>query len=296
MKRATVLFLSVSLLALGGCDQVKKIEGEGDTESGSSVPQPVQQILDQSCATPGCHVSGATPPDLSEASGGAWMNQAGAGGPLVVIGDVEGSYLIEKTFPGPAAGGQMPPGGMLAPEDQALLVGWVAGVEFPDGDTDTNDTNESDTEEPTMTSGDDETGSSDLALCSIEVVAPDITSPVVSGDEAGVIPSSVGGALERNCGCHYTDQTSDPMYFPYNGGTQLRTLQNFTDNYAGANSTYQGAPAWQAVQDRVVNQKNMPTAVCEVEGGGIITSEDFALFEAWFEQGAPDGASFTPPA
>ncbi|MCR9164765.1 MAG: hypothetical protein ACE37F_33695 [Nannocystaceae bacterium] len=296
MMRATVLTLSVSLLALGGCDQVKKIEGESETGSGDAVPEPVQQVLDENCATPGCHVSGATAPDLSEASGGAWLSQAGAGGPYVVFGNVEGSYLVEKTFPNPASGGQMPPGGMLAPEDQALLVGWVAGVEFPDADSGGSDTDATDTDDPTAASDTDDTGS-DLVLCSIEVVAPDITSPVVSGDGAGVIPSSIGGALERNCGCHYTDQTSDPtLYFPYNGGTQLRTLQNFTDNYAGANSTYAGSPAWEAVQDRVIVQQNMPTAVCEVEGGGAITAEDFALFEAWFEQGAPDGASFTPPA
>ncbi len=306
MKRATVVFLSVSLLALSGCDQVKKIEEEGDTGSGSAVPAAVQQRLTESCAIPGCHASGSVAPDLSEAAGGAWVSQSGAGGPFVTFGDVDNSYLIEKMFPAPSSGSQMPLApGVLEPEDLAVIVGWVAGVEFPDGETATTDTNASDTDDPTATTGPtdptmasdtDDTGS-ELVLCSIEVVAPDITSPVVSGDEAGVIPSSVGGALERNCGCHYTDQTSDPtLYFPYAGGTQLRTLQNFTDNYAGANSTYQGAPAWQAVQDRVIVQQNMPTAVCEVEGGGTMTAEDFTVFEAWFGQGAPDGATFTPPA
>lgn len=297
MKRATVVFLSVSLLALGGCDQVKKIEEEGETGSSSAVPEAVQQRLTASCAIPGCHVSGSVAPDLSEAAGGAWVSQSGAGGPFVSFGDVDNSYLVEKMFPAPSSGSQMPLApGVLEPEDLAVIVGWVAGVEFPDGDTATTDTNASDTDDPTMGTDTDDTGS-DLVLCSIEVVAPDITSPVVSGDEAGVIPSAIGGALERNCGCHYTDQTSDPtLYFPYNGGTQLQTLQNFTDNYAGANSTYSGAPAWQAVQDRVVVQQNMPTPVCEVEGGGTMTAEDLALFEAWFEQGAPDGATFTPPA
>ena len=297
MKRATLLTLSLSLLATGGCDQVKKIEEEGDTGSGSAVPAAVQQRLSESCAIPGCHISGSVAPDLSEASGGAWVSQAGAGGPFVTFGDVDNSYIIEKMFPSPSSGSQMPLApGVLEPEDLAVIVGWVAGVEFPDGDTATTDTNASDTEDPTMGTDTGDTGD-ELVLCSIEVVGPDVTSPVVSGDEAGVIPSSIGGALERNCGCHYTDQTSDPtLYFPYAGGTQLQTLQNFTDNYAGANSTYQGAPAWQAVQDRVIVQQNMPTAVCEVEGGGTMTAEDFALFEAWFEQSVPDGASFTPPA
>ncbi|MBV1860526.1 MAG: hypothetical protein KUG77_19090, partial [Nannocystaceae bacterium] len=65
--------------------------------------------------------------------------------------------------------------------------------------------------------------------------------------------------------------------------------------YAGANSTYAGMAAWVAVQDRVITQATMPTAVCETEEGGIMSAADFALFEAWFEQEAPDGASFTPP-
>lgn len=297
MKRAIVLTLGTSLLALAGCDQVKKLDEEGDTGSGSAVPPAVQQRLTQSCAIPGCHISGSVAPDLSEASGGAWVSQAGAGGPYVTFGDVDNSYLIEKMFPSPSSGSQMPLApGVLEPEDLAIIVGWVAGVEFPEGETDTSDTNASETDDPTMDSETEDTADEPV-LCSIEVVAPDITSPVVSGDEAGVIPSSIGGALERNCGCHYTSQTSDPaLYFPYSGGTQLQTLQNFTDNYAGAISTYQGAPAWQAVQDRVIVQQNMPTAVCEVEGGGTMTAEDFALFEAWFEQEVPDGASFTPPA
>lgn len=128
------------------------------------------------------------------------------------------------------------------------------------------------------------------------MVDPDAESPVVSGDDAGVIPSSIGTALEENCGCHYTDSASAP-YFPYSGGTQLQTLENFTGPYAGGNSTYMGMPAWMAVQDRVITQGTMPTVgVCETEDGGTMTAEDFALFEAWFDQEVPDGASFTPPA
>ena len=291
MKRILALSLCGPLLALGGCDQVKKIDdGTGDSGSSSQVPPEVQERLTKGCAVSGCHVAGGLSPDLSEAGGGAWVSQSGAGGPYVTFGDTKNSYIVEKMFPGPSTGGQMPP--PTAPVefnevDQAVIVAWVAGVEFPDGDGGSEDSE-----------GETEDTGSDLVLCSIDAVAPPGTeSPVVSGDAAGMIPSAIGEALERNCGCHYTSTVSDSsLYFPFSGGTQLQTLANFTNPYAGGIATYMGQPAWMAVQDRVINQRNMPTAVCETEDGGIISDADFALFEAWFQQEVPDGASFTPPS
>lgn len=297
MKRTITMMLAAGAFTLAGCDQVKKIDQGDETGGGGGVPTAVQERLTASCALVGCHVSGATTPDLSEAAGGAWIEASGAGGPYITFGDVDNSYLVQKMFPAPSAGSQMPIGaGVLAPEDLAVIVGWVAGVEFP-----------SETGPATTTSGTGETGGETTAgetteggggpiSCALSVVDPDAESPVVSGDGAGVIPSSIGTALEENCGCHYTDTVSDTMlYFPYSGGTQLQTLENFTDDYAGANSTYAGMAAWMSVQDRVITQATMPTAVCETEEGGIMSAADFALFEAWFEQGVPDGASFTPP-
>jgi hypothetical protein len=296
MKRALVFSLAGSLLALGGCDQVKKIdEGEsGDSGPSSQVPDAVQQRLTQSCALAGCHVSGGSIVDLSEASGGAWVSQSGPGGPYVTFGDVGNSYLAARMLD-PAAGSVMPIGaGMITAEDRAVIIGWIAGAEFPDGD----EGGETDPTDGTDSDGSETSGNSDLVECSIDAVAPAGTeSPVVSGDQAGMIPAAVGEALERNCGCHYTSTVSDPaLYFPFSGGTQLQTLANFTNLYAGANAAYMDQPAWVAVEDRVINQRNMPTAVCETEDGGIISSADFALFEAWFDQEVPDGASFTPPS
>ncbi len=130
MKRELALG---ALLALMGCEQVKRIEQGGDSGPDSAVPDAVQQRLTQSCALPGCH-SGSVAPDLSAAGGGAWVTQSGSGGPFVSFGDIENSYLIEKMFPAPSAGSQMPLApGVLASEDLALMVGWVAGVEFPEG-------------------------------------------------------------------------------------------------------------------------------------------------------------------
>ncbi len=296
MKHRTALCITTGLLALGGCDQVKKIDQGADTDGPSSlVPAPVQQRLDQSCAIPGCHVPGVTEPDLSEASGGAWVQQSGAGGPFVTFGDVGNSYIVEKMFPNPSSGGQMPfPPGVLEPEDLAVIVGWVAGVEFPDGETATTDTNASDTDDPTMASDTDtDDTSSGPVLCSIEVVAPDITSPVVSGDEAGVIPSAIGGALERNCGCHY----SGDVPTPYTGDAAMNTLADFGANYDGSNPDYVGRPVWELVQFRVEGgSMPYPPPLCEtVEDGVGITAADLALLEAWYEQEVPDGASFTPP-
>ena len=132
MKRACLLLFLVT-----GCEQVEKLEGGGQANAGSLVPTAVQLRLTESCAVPGCHVTGSIAPDLSEAGGGAWVTQSGAGGPLVTFGDVDNSYLVEKMFPSPTVGSQMPLApGVLDPEDLALIVGWIAGVDFPEGDTD----------------------------------------------------------------------------------------------------------------------------------------------------------------
>ncbi|MCR9159408.1 MAG: hypothetical protein ACE37F_23120 [Nannocystaceae bacterium] len=133
MKRRLVL---APLLALCGCDQVQRIDEAGGSGSEGAVPPAVQQRLTQSCAIPSCHVSGSVAPDLSEASGGAWVSQSGAGGPYVTFGDVENSFLVEKLFEAPSVGSQMPlPPGVLEAVDLALIVGWVAGVDFPDDGT-----------------------------------------------------------------------------------------------------------------------------------------------------------------
>lgn len=137
---------------------------------------------------------------------------------------------------------------------------------------------------------------SSLVMCSLEVVAPDATSPIVAGEEAGLLPSEVGAALARNCGCHFTSTTADPeTYFPYSGGVRMETLQGFLDPYPGANSTYVGQPTWRAVEDRLVVQGSMPPGVCETSDGASISDADLALFTAWFEQEVPDGSGFTPP-
>ena len=300
MKRTIALMLVGGGLALTGCDQVKRIDQGDGTGGDAAVPAAVQQRLTASCALVGCHVAGSVSPDLSAAGGGAWVEAVGGGGPYITFGDVENSYLIEKMFPAPSAGSQMPIGaGVLAPEDLAVIVGWVAGVEFPSesGPATTGETTEGETTAAETTEG-ESTGAPEPVSCALSEVNPSAENPIVSGDGAGVIPSSIGTALEANCGCHYTDETSDVLVYggAYVGDTVLETLEQFTADYAGGNPNYQGMPAWMAVQDRVITQGTMPTnGICETEEGGTLTEADFALFEAWFEQGAPDGASFTPP-
>ncbi len=303
IRSNTILLTAAAALLATGCDQVTRID-EGEGGGGSAVPPAVQQRLNESCAIPGCHVSGVVGPDLSETSQGAWITQSGAGGPLVTFGDVENSYLITKMFPSPPVGAQMPLGAPLDPEDLAIIVGWVAGVEFPDGDvpstsgasTDPTGDDTADTADTADDDGEGEssTGEAEPVLCSLEAIDATATNPIDAGDEAGKIPSSIGSALERNCGCHYVTEAAPP-YVPFGGGTQLQTLANFTNTYAGANMQYMGNPAWQAVEDRVVNQKNMPMAQCETDEGIPMTESDLALFTAWFEQEAPDGATFVEP-
>ncbi|MEM6296429.1 MAG: hypothetical protein AAGA54_34500 [Myxococcota bacterium] len=300
IRSTTILLCATVALTATGCDQVTRID-EGDGGSDSAVPAAVQQRLTNSCAIPGCHVAGVVAPDLSEASGGAWVTQTGGGGPYITFGDVGNSYLITKMFPSPPAGSQMPlPPGELSAEDLAVITGWVAGVEFPEGETTATSGASTDPTGDDADTGDDDgagessTGEAAPVLCSLEAIDATATNPIDAGDEAGKIPSSIGSALERNCGCHYVTSAAPP-YVPFSGGTQLQTLANFTNTYAGANGQYTGNPAWQAVQDRVVNQKNMPMAQCETDEGISMTEADLALFTAWFEQEAPDGATFVEP-
>lgn len=132
--RALAISISISCVALSGCG-LEAIDDGGD--GGDQVPAEVQAAFDQSCALAGCHGGGVSP-DLS-AGGSAQIlsTNSSTGEPLVVLGDVDGSYLAQKILAGPGIqGGVMPPGGASNPTtaaNTALIVGWIAGVEFGGG-------------------------------------------------------------------------------------------------------------------------------------------------------------------
>ena len=136
-------------------------------------------------------------------------------------------------------------------------------------------------------------------LCSLEAVAPDADPSVVEmGDAEGLLPTVIGEALLRNCGCHYSDNPDVAVDY-LSDAVLINTWADFHVPFVGVFPMgFEDRMVWEATQVRVVDQLPvpMPSVECDVEGeDGVITEADKALFEAWFDAGAPDGASFEYP-
>lgn len=135
--------------------------------------------------------------------------------------------------------------------------------------------------------------------CSLAVIDPtaDLAMAVDDGDGDDQIPTVIGEALVRNCGCHYTNNVMLGVYIDYTSNAQpLVTLADFHSDFAGTFPTgFDTMPTYLAVQERVVNEKPlpMPPHGCTVEGEpGRITTADRELFAEWLAAGAPSGAAF----
>lgn len=136
-------------------------------------------------------------------------------------------------------------------------------------------------------------------LCSLEAVDPGADPSVVEmGDEEGLLPTVIGEALLRNCGCHYSDEPDVAVDY-LSDAVLINTWADFHVPFVGVFPMgYEDRMVWEATRVRVVEQLPvpMPSIECDVEGEeGVITEADKALFEAWFDAGAPDGASFEYP-
>ena len=133
--------------------------------------------------------------------------------------------------------------------------------------------------------------------CDLMTIDPlaDPAAVIDAGDGPGQIPTVIGDALIRNCGCHYTDNVVG--YTDYASDvTPMSTYADFHAPFWGAFLNYlHGEPIYLAVEQRVsfAFPLPMPSIECSVEGeSGTITAVDRALFVRWFAAGAPDGANF----
>lgn len=280
-------YLIVGGLAVAsGCVQVEKLDDDGQ-----SVPTEVQRVFDDRCATSGCHDSGSRQAGLSLAASDAAgiigrpssQNSAFA---LVELGSVETSYLAAKILPTPPAeidlvGDIMPPGADLSNNelatDVAIILGWIAGADLPGG------------EGGSVGDDDDDDG---LQACGIVDASPGATSPIDAGVEAGQIPVSIGTVLAGNCGCHYVSQTQGALSGWVYSSLPMATRDDFLATYPGANPDYAGLQTREAVLDRVGADRNMPPAICVVEGGSNILSSDFEALVTWLQAGAPDAPTW----
>ena len=135
--------------------------------------------------------------------------------------------------------------------------------------------------------------------CALAVIDPnaDPAAVIDAGDGAGQLPTLVGEALLRNCGCHYTDDVPIGLYVDYTSNKQpLATHADFHANFMGTFPVgFEEQPAYLAVEQRVVfhDPLPMPPFGCGVEGEpGLITAADLQLLTDWLGAAAPDGASF----
>lgn len=91
-------------------------------------PTSIQPIFDASC---GCHQSNMPPKGLALNAGQSFAALVGVdsmgqpGTPYVDPGNSAGSWLVTKIKPAPPVGLQMPEGGMLAPDQIALIETWI---------------------------------------------------------------------------------------------------------------------------------------------------------------------------
>jgi hypothetical protein len=128
------------VMALGGllsaCPGLEKIEQDGD----ESIPPAVQQALDESCGTPGCHAASGAAAGLvlTAPESAAILDSTAQGYPLVEFGDIEGSYLAIKILDLEGISGSPMPSRAPRPEDETnlpLIIGWIAGLDVGSEDT-----------------------------------------------------------------------------------------------------------------------------------------------------------------
>jgi hypothetical protein len=134
------------------------------------------------------------------------------------------------------------------------------------------------------------------ALATIDPAA-DPAAVIDAGDGETQIPTRVGEALLRNCGCHYTDDVPIGLYVDYSSNAQpLSTLADFHGDFMGTFPMgFEDMPTYLAVELRVVDHDPlpMPPLGCGVEGEpGLLSAADLALLTKWLAAGAPSGASF----
>ncbi len=195
---ASLRFLSLTLvstasaIAAVGCG----LEPVGDSGGESEIPASVQRAFNESCATSvGCHDTGSALVVLAAGESEAILSTNSAtGDALVDFGNLDGSYLAQKVLKGSGIqGGVMPPSVQSENDDfnKAVIIGWIAGVEFAESGGESGDTGGDDMD--TADSADSaDTGEPE---CLIEAPVPEM--PTFTAD--------IWPILETRCatsGCH----------------------------------------------------------------------------------------------
>ncbi len=111
----------------------------------------------------------------------------------------------------------------------------------------------------------------------------DLIDPLPKGEEAGLFPTVVGDALEDFCGCHTL--MSNAQNVEHAG---LKPPGNsLWLEYADLQRPVGGGTLGQAMAEEVLD-RGMPPGSCPYPEPAA------DVLEAWFLQGMPDGANFSP--
>jgi hypothetical protein len=121
--------------------------------------------------------------------------------------------------------------------------------------------------------------------CSVQVVTHGaLFDPVSKGDEVGLIPTTVGDALEDYCGCHTVMSNAQNVELPFlrpPSGSLFLSREDLLKSYKGSTLGQ--------VSGTQIRTYKMPPGSCPFP--------DWAaeLLTKWFDDGMPDGATFEPP-
>lgn len=143
MRFASVAFGLVSTFVVAGCPG--SLANPEDFIDGGATPKNAETVLAESCGTSTCHDQPRPPQhELDLLSPGVesrvvGVNAIGPGcesGVLVVAGDSDGSYLLDKVVNTPGICGlQMPVVGLLSQSDIEILRDWIDGLGGSGGGT-----------------------------------------------------------------------------------------------------------------------------------------------------------------
>lgn len=259
----------MSLLALApGCGGLTALETDGGG-GGGSVPPAVREAFAESCAGAGCH-DGATRAgglSLADADLDGIVGAPSSGTvPMVTLGDVHQSYLAIKMLPDNVlsenglmrTGGRMPITGDFQNPNNATILAWVAGAEFP-GDTGTSGST-------TDTGG--------------------------TTDGMVTFGADIWPLLMAKCSCHSNGGTPNDAA----NGALVFTMADAYDALVGApsvdvpsmNQVEPGDPSESYLWHKVAGtQASVGGAGMQMPLGVPLSADDQALIEDWIIAGAP---------
>ena len=133
------------------------------------------------------------------------------------------------------------------------------------------------------------TGEPGAPPCKLSTLAPGAPNSLVAGEGDFELPTEIGEVIDRNCGCHLSDNEvfapNTPLYY---GTLQLSTYDDFHANF-------QGQPVYVEVDARTITQRSMPPLFFCGDPDGLSSSlsqADRDLFSAWLVSGAPDAPTW----